>query len=200
MTTNFRTWWAALVLAIGFSGACGTALAGPIYHVSIDTSRFQGSGYLGLAFGALSGAAPATAVLGNFSGDPGGDPVSAGDVSGDIGSSLVFGNGSSDTEWLQGVNFGGDLAFDISFDMGDVGDIGSSFTVSLINAAMDDYVAGTVGNFIVFDLLPGAPDSLSVAGDFAQVNAIPEPAGPLLFMTGLAMLMIGVRHGRQARG
>jgi hypothetical protein len=198
MITTFKTWWTSLVLAIGLSCGGGMALAGPIYHVSIDTSGFGGGGFLGLAFSALSGATPATAVLSNFNGEFGSASAAVGNVDGSIDSSLTFGNDHTFNEWLQQASFGGNLSFDVTFDAGDLGDIGSSFTVSLINAAMDDYVAGTSGNFVVFDLQPGTPDSFSVTGDFAEVNAVPEPAGPLLFLTGLALLMLSARRNRLA--
>ncbi|MEO7497191.1 MAG: NF038129 family PEP-CTERM protein, partial [Massilia sp.] len=187
------------LLALAVAGAAAPAVAGPLYHVAIDTRSLSGDAYLDLTFTALSGAAPATASVSNFVGVVGADRLTQGMVGGVLGSTVTFGNQQTFNELLQQISLGSILSFDLAFSESKTGAIGTDFGVALVSAALDDYLAGTSGSFIVIGLLPGKPDTVSVSLPFATVTAIaavPEPAGAALFVGGL--LLMGIVSRRRA--
>ncbi|HAT29689.1 MAG TPA: PEP-CTERM sorting domain-containing protein, partial [Janthinobacterium sp.] len=110
-------------LALLLSACASLAQAGPAYHVEIDTAGFGGPGWLDLQFnpGNMNGVAPASALATHFIGayDDGGvsgnTPVWSGDVSGSLAGGVHFGNGGSVNDLFHAVNFGGKVAFDLSF-------------------------------------------------------------------------------------
>lgn len=66
---NVKNLFARTLLALTLASGAGMALAAPTtYHVNVDTSSFEGNGYLDLNFGALGNAEQATAYLSNFTG------------------------------------------------------------------------------------------------------------------------------------
>jgi hypothetical protein len=187
------------LLALLLTGGAHAAYAGPMYHFTVDTTRLTGTGYLDLTFAALAGATPATATLTHFTGAFGTTALPTGDVGGDIGTQVTFGNGHTFNELLQAVTFGGLLGFDAAFDIAPGGAIGTGFGIALVNAALDNYVPGTSGNVASIALMPGAP-AATVWADAAFVTAtrIPEPAGLPVFATGCALAALALR--RQNRG
>jgi hypothetical protein len=193
MISKLKSVCARGLLALSLFGSVGGAFAGPLYHVSLDTSKLSGSGYLDLTLSNLGNAATVTATFSNFTGDFGIESSSQGIVSGDIGSTVSLGNTETFNEFLQAVNYGGLFSFDVNFAVADTGDIGTDFGVALTNATLDDYAPGTGGNLLVIGLMPGAPDTVSAGGQFATVAAVPEPASAALFAVGLLLL------GRNAR-
>jgi hypothetical protein len=187
------------LLALSLLGSVGGALASPLYHVSIDTTRLSGTGYLDLTFSALGNAAPSTATLTNFNGDFRADSISQGIVSGDVGSTVTFGNTETLNELLQAVNYGSLFSFDVRFAEADTGNIGTAFGVALTNAALTDYAPGTGGNLVVIGLMPGAPDTVSADDGFTTVAAVPEPATAALLAFGILLLPMRRSRRRQPR-
>jgi hypothetical protein len=187
---SFKSLCVRMLLGFLMAIGAGAALAGPIYHVSINTAALSGSGYLGLSFSALAGATPATATISRFTGDFGTDVYVQGIAGGDISTSVTFGNGETFNELLQAVHFGGLFTFDIAFATEQLGTIGTNFGVALINAALNDYVAGTSGDFLVIALMPGAADRVSITAEFANVSQVPEPGSAALFGAGFLVLLL----------
>jgi hypothetical protein len=199
---NLKTTLAASLLSLAM---CAGAIAAPLYHVTIDTSRYGGTGHLDLALGAEDKAAPVTATLTNFS-TLLGSAFAAGNY--DPSGSVMFMNGAlrlkndvNISDAYVGVAFGGAYSFDVSFDgNGDTGGnpIGTSFYASLYDADGNN-LAGLTGPAVQIDLNPGQPDTLTgVAGvgSVAAVDAaaVPEPSTLLSMVTGLGLLGAGLRR------
>jgi hypothetical protein len=184
-------------MALALAGGANTAFAGQIYHFSVDTTGLTGSGYLDLTFAALAGATPATATLTHFTGAFDATALPTGDVGGDVGTQVTFGNGQTFNELLQAVTFGGLLGFDAAFDIAPDGAIGTGFGIALVNAALDNYVPGTGGNIASVDLVPDARATVWADAAFVTATPVPEPAGLPVFATGCVLALLVMR--RRAR-
>jgi hypothetical protein len=194
MIRHLKSFYTRALLALFLAGGANAAFAGAMYHVTVDTTSLTGTGYLDLTFAALAGAAPATATLTHFTGAFGSTALPAGDVGGDIGSAITFGNGQSFNELLQAVSFGGLLSFDAAFDVAPGGTIGTGFGIALVNAALDNYVPGTSGNVATIDLMPGAPATVWADAAFVTTTPVPEPAGLPVFATGCVLAALALRR------
>jgi hypothetical protein len=183
MIEQLKSFCTRALLALALAGGANAACAGPMLHVTVDTTSLSGAGYLDLTFAALAGAAPATATLTHVDG-----------AFGTIGAALALDNSATFNELLQPVTFGGLLGFDVRFDIADTGTIGTSFGVALVNATLDDYAPGTSGNVAQVDLMPGQPAAIWADDAFATVNPVPEPADVPLFATGLMLVALDLRR------
>ena len=194
---NFKDMLAKLVFAVLLMSGGGQALATPSYIVSIDTSTLgTGPAYLGLYFGALAGAADATAIVSNLSGAFVGPAAITGPVSGVLPGPLAFGNANGGSDLVQGITLGGMFSFDLSFILG-TGDIGSTFGWALFS---DTAYLGAEGDLGTVSLQPGAAVNnlyvLANASALSSVQVIPEPSTvALLLFAGLLMVM-SVRRQR----
>ena len=184
--------------------ASGVALAGPTYHVSVDTGACSGQGLMDFTFLANLGATPATAVIGNFSGAFGGEFERSPGVTGTIPGQVELSNVDGGSYLTQMVSLGGLFSFDVGFsgDFASVGNIdGTRFNVSLYNDDFSAYV-GVPGAFAGFELVPpanGAPGGVLVSAPtaLASVAEVPEPSAPMLVLGALALMAL-VRPGRNS--
>lgn len=185
---NLRT-FRNFVLALLLFPTCATwAQAAPIYQVTVDTRAYTGIGYLDLTFTGLAGATPATAILSHFNGSFRPASYLQGAATGNVGATVWLGNSQAFNELLQEVNLGGLFSFNVQFNTSDLGSIGTNFGVALVNAALDNYLAGTMGELAVISLLPGAEDVVYTTQGLSMINELPEPGVVLLFATGLVLL------------
>lgn len=176
---------------LALSLACGSAFAGPVYHVDVNTNAFSGKGILELIFSSKSGAAPATATLSNFTGSYNQNIDFWGGSTGSRGIGIGMSAPDESGTW-EGISLGGLFGFDVSFDGPDGGDDGASFTVALLQL-IDDVPVGylTDNPVAMFDLSPRSP--VAYAGsDYASVTeksaaAVPEPPAAMLVLIGLMM-------------
>lgn len=193
---NLKAIFTRALLALTLSLGAGAALAGPTYHVVLDTTTLDGrSGYLNLVFIGTGDAAPATATSTNFAGNFGAGTL----LDGNPGASVILDNTGPVNEFLQFVNFGGLFSFDVRFDMGS-GDDGTTFGLALINEAFDDYLGGS-GNIAEISVQPGVADVLTADNTLVSISVaaeVPEPGAWLLMALGL-MLMAYTLQRRAAR-
>jgi hypothetical protein len=193
----FKNFAAKLMLAAAMAWTGAAAVAGPVYHVVIDTASIGGgSAYLGLSFLGLDGAdsdATVSGVVGALSGVGSG----SGDVSGSLETLLSFGSAGGGGDFVQPIILGGAFSFDVRFDVG-TGDIGSAFSYSLFN---DTQYLGVNGDLGTFFLDPSAAQALQVtppaANPFSSVSAVPEPASVLLVLLGVCMLLLTSQRMRR---
>ena len=201
--TNFKSiiQTAILACAMALGVAPAPALAGPLYHVTIDTSSLsETSGLLDFTL-TSNGASPelTSVTLTNFSGDFGAEYWREGDVT-DVAGGYAIGSGAG-LSWLTRiVNLGGSFGFHVSFADSFGGVDGVGLAVSLFDADMTRYL-GMDGALVSFELVPemnGEPSFVAVSADnaFASVTVIPEPSELLLMLTGLAMLGFVNRRAR----
>ena len=197
MIKHLTSFFTRALLALALAGGANTAFAGPMVHFTVDTTSLTGSGYLDLTFAALAGATPATATLTHFTGAFDATALPTGDVGGDVGTQVTFGNGQTFNELLQAVTFGGLLGFDAAFDIAPGGATGTGFGIALVNAALDNYVPGTGGNIASVDLVPDARATVWADAAFVTATPVPEPAGLPVFATGCVLAVLVMR--RRAR-
>jgi hypothetical protein len=178
----------ALLAAALVTGA-GVAAAGPLYHVDIDTSSFQGqgTGFLDMTF--LPGVefSAATATVSHLTGDFGALlDMSAPGVSGSVDGQVVFDN-SQFADLFRSINLGGHFGFDVGFSGPDTGIGGTDFDVSLY---AEDF-SYLVASLVHIGLQPGSV-KVDFQQEFATVGpvaaaAVPEPSAALLVAIGLMM-------------
>jgi hypothetical protein len=193
---NFKNLLSRALLAFTLAAGAGAAVAGPTYHVDVDTSTLAGSqGYLDFLLLGQGDAAAASARLSHLSGDFSGDEVLSGAVSGSAKAGATIANSDFTNELSLWSTFGGHFSFDVSFDLAATPLIGSLFEVALLDADFL-YLAPTSGDIAQFSLMPGQPVGL-VPGSFATISIVsdvPEPADWMLMAAGLALLRFTVRR------
>ncbi len=206
---NLKTFLQQAMFALAMAFGSGAAMAGPIYHVDVDTSSLAGTGLMDFNFLANLGAAPATASLSNFSGAFGAEFDRSASVLGAIPTGVSLTNEDGGNYLTQAVTLGGMFGFDIVFS-GDFvmmsGQDASLFSVSLYSDNFASYL-GVDGAFAEFSLLPsigGAPAEVLVSpanalANIAAVAEVPEPSELLLMLSGLAMMGLIIRRRTRQR-
>ena len=203
--TNFTSFLQRAILACAITLGAAPAFAGPMYHVTIDTSSVvaETSGLLDFALTSNAASPDLTSVtLTNFSGDFGAEFMREGDVT-NIAGGYAIGSGAG-LSWLTRiVNLGGVFGFDVGFADNFGGVDGVSLAVSLFDADMTRYL-GVDGPLVAFELVPamnGEPSFVAVSEDnaLASTAAIPEPSELLLMLTGLALLGFATRRARSIK-
>lgn len=166
------------------------------WYVTVDTSTLSGlSGSLDFQFIAADASAPvATASVTAFSTNGVlGAATPIGDVSGNLGSTLVLGNGPFFNDWLQGFTFGSTLSFSVNINVPtpNVSGSGTAFSLSLYDGSYNSLLADPAwGAALVINandngtmdvLAKSAPVSLST-------SPVPEPQTALMLLSGLGLL------------
>jgi hypothetical protein len=174
----------ALLAAALVTGA-GAAVAGPVYHVDIDTASFQdlGTGFLDMTFLPGVESSPATATVSHLSGNFGDVLDMSAGVSGSVDGQVVFDN-TQLADLFRSIKLGGHFGFDISFSGPDSGIGGTDFDVSLY-----DETSLLAASLVHFVLQPGSV-TVSFQEDYATVGPaadVPEPSAALLVLIGLVM-------------
>jgi hypothetical protein len=198
---NLKNLFTRALLALMLVTGAGAASAGPIYHVTIDTTSLTGQGVFDFMFlGDATSAGAASATLSNFSGnfvtDMGADML-FGDAIGNVASTVLLGNAGGYAELLQLANLGGKFGFDLRFEVAPAGD-STTLGIALLNAEMDAYL-GLDGNLVQFELVPGAEIGVSADNAFGTVTTVsevPEPASLAMLALGLALMAWTARARR----
>jgi hypothetical protein len=193
---NMKNLMTRALLALALSFGAGAAMAGPTYHITIDTADYAGTqGYLDLSLVALGDAAPAFAMLDNFTGNFAGSSALEGSASGDVSTGILLGNRDLINAFTALVDFGGLFSFDIRFDLDD-GKVGSTFSVALINDAFDGYL-GSPGSLLDVALLPGEAPAFVANSSLVAAAEVPEPATLASLVLGLALMGSMLRARRK---
>lgn len=192
------------LLALALSAWASLASASTL-HVEIDTSSLSNSGWIDLTFNAATGRTPlASADLSHFVGFNAATGAQASDgVTGSLTSGYSLSNSGGGSDLFHSVNFGGKVAFDVSFsgaldplayhqfstlsvamygaDQSTLlghGDAGSGALVQLYWLPSTTSAQGGSTSYKVFDNLGGV----------SPVTAVPEPSSWMMLGAGLGVL------------
>ena len=183
---NLKNLFTRALLALMLVTGAGAALAGPAYHVTIDTAGYSGTGALEFELTSYESQV-ATAFLSNFTGD------FLGGVSG--GNGLVIRTGDDFGAFTQRLNLGQRFGFDLRFDVSGASDpVG--FSLGLFSDSLDAYL-GEFGTLVAIDLTPGQPDLVFADAALANVSEVPEPATLASLALGLALMGSTLRARRK---
>ncbi|MFC5550662.1 NF038129 family PEP-CTERM protein [Massilia aerilata] len=189
---NIKKLLARALMALSLVG--GAAVAGPTYHVDVDTTTLAGkSGYLDFLIVGQGDTATTTAKLSHFTGDFSG-AVYTDNTTGSTAGATVGSTGSWN-EFALWANFGGQFSFDVSFDQIADNIAGALFQVALLDGGFL-YLDPLTADIAQFDVSPGQPIGLA-GSDLATISVaadVPEPADAMLMLTGLGLLGFTLRR------
>ncbi|MDB5745525.1 MAG: sorting protein [Massilia sp.] len=190
---NLKNLFTRALLALMLVTGAGAALAGPTYHVTIDTAGYTGTGTIDFTLFGYESSPDATAFLSNFTGDFGSESELI-NASGSIATGVLL--GPRDFSWFaQTLNLGQTFGFDLRFDVGQAGDpVG--FSVGLYSDTLGHYL-GEIGTLVAIELTPGQPDLVFADAGLAIVSEVPEPATLASLALGLALMGSTLRARRR---
>ena len=191
---NLKNLFSRALLALMLVTGAGTALAGPTYHVTIDSTGYTGTGTIDFLFSTYVPSSDGTAFLSNFTGNYMGQGTAVGEVSGDLGTGLLLGTRDGFSTFEQALGLGQRFSFDVRFDTGAFDD-GLGFSVGLRDA-MNQYL-GETGTLVVIELTPGEPNLVMVDAALANAAEVPEPATLAAMMLGLTLMGSTLRARRR---
>jgi hypothetical protein len=192
---NFKNLLARTLLAFALAAGAGAAMAGPTYHVDVNTSALAGtSGYLDFLITGQGDAATTVATLSHFIGSFTGAVYTDAGGSGTLAGGTIVNSGDLNELGLW-ANFGGNFSFDVAFDQAADGFAGSMLEISLLDASFH-YLAPTTDDIARFVLEPGQAVVLtpSAFATISTVSAVPEPSELLLMTTGLGLVGFMLRR------
>lgn len=186
------------VLALACLSGSAAALAGPTYHVNVDSaSQGSGDGYLVLSFLNLDPQPSVTATVTNWTGAFAGTGMAYNDAVVDFGSHTLTLVGGTNG-YIFDVDFGGMFGFDVSFDTENPA-YETNFGVALSDLDGNYATGGDIASIV---LGTGGPVQISANAAYASVTPaavgadVPEPAELALVMTGLGLM--GLMRRRRA--
>jgi hypothetical protein len=187
------------LLAVALFSSAVTAMAGPTYHVDINTTGLSGTGALDFYLTPGLTALPLNVTLSNFSGNFGAvDTGISGDFAiGPNGSFSLSNDALLNAYLYRSASLGsGPLSFDVAFSgafLDTVGNEGSVFSLALYDA--NNNVIDNGDGIAIFNLLATSPTVIELSS-FARANVsvVPEPSDMLLMLTGLGLVGFTVRR------
>ena len=198
---NFSSIIGRLALATALVFGAGPALAGPTYHVGINTAGIAGTGLLDFSLSGTTDADVATISLSNFSGLFGANPDLIGDVVSTAGGYTMSTAIDAQSYLTFSVPLSGMFGFNVTF-ADDYAGVGTA--IFQVNLFSDNFAEnlGLEGGLVSFELVPSdgtAPSFVSVSDNnaLAVITEVPEPSDFLLMLTGLALAGFVTRRTRQ---
>jgi hypothetical protein len=184
------------LLALMLVSGAGAALAGPVYHVTLDTKGHTGTGTIDFLLLGNDPTASTSAMLSNFSGDFGTVSLAEGDASGSIAGGVFLGTKEWFNDFAQSVNLGKRFSFDLRFDVAAESEP-LNFSVGLFSDELQQYLGDATGTLVQVDLSPGQPDVVTTGTALVHVAEVPEPASLASLAFGLALMGSTLRSRRK---
>ncbi|KQQ88874.1 NF038129 family PEP-CTERM protein [Massilia sp. Leaf139] len=185
---NLKNLFTRALLALMLVTGAGAALAGPTYHVTINSVGYTGTGVLDLQFSTFVPSDEASLFLSNFSGDYTG---ATGELAAGVRVAATDGFGY----FAQTLNLGGSFGFDVRFDTGTF-DESVGLNVGLFSDELNQWL-GQNGAVALILLTPGEAALVEVDAAFASASEVPEPATLASLMFGLALMGSSLRARRK---
>jgi hypothetical protein len=192
---NLKNLFSRALLALMLVAGSGAALAGPTYHVTIDSTGYTGTGTIDFLLSSYVPSSDGSAFVSNFTGNSIGQGEMMGDVSGDLGSGLLLGTRDGFGVFAQALDLGRRFSFDVRFDPGSFND-GLGFSVGLFSDTLGQYL-GQNGTLVAIELTPGEPNLVLVDAALASAAEVPEPATLAAMMLGLTLMGSTLRARRR---
>ncbi|MFC5480671.1 NF038129 family PEP-CTERM protein [Massilia suwonensis] len=184
---NLKNLFTRALLALMLLTGAGAALAGPTYHVTIDSTGYSGTGLLDFQFSTYVPSDDTAVFLSNFTGD-------YTDASG-LAAGVLVGATDGFGYFAQTLNLGGRFGFDARFDSGAMSE-GVALSVGLFSDELEQWL-GTSGTIALIQLTPGEPSFVEVDTGFASASEVPEPATLASIMLGLTLMGSTLRARRK---